>query len=83
MAVRLPPDMLARIDAVAARRAESRASSIRRLLADALSNGADDGVDRAQIRRMLALTPLQRIRHMVDVANGMARFRDRVRRADA
>ena len=83
MAVRLPPDMLASVDADAARHAESRASSIRRLLAEALSNGADDGVDRAQIRRMLALTPLERIRHMVDVANGMARFRDRVRRADA
>ena len=75
--------MLARVDADAALHAESRAGSIRRLLAEALSNAAGDGVDRVQIRRMLALTPLERIRHMVDVANGMARFRDRVRRADA
>jgi hypothetical protein len=44
--------------------------------------GHSDGVDRSQIRRLLALTPLERIRHMVDVANGMARFRDLVGRAE-
>jgi hypothetical protein len=75
--------MLARVDADAARHAESRAGSIRRLLAEALSSAGGDGVDRAQIRRMLALTPPERIRHMVDVVNGMARFRDQVGRADA
>jgi hypothetical protein len=34
-----------------------------------------DGIDRAQIRRMLALTPRERIRHMTEVTNGMVRLR--------
>jgi hypothetical protein len=55
---------------------------VRHLLARALAapptgDEASDGVDRAQIRRMLALTPRERIRHMADVANGMVRLRER------
>ena len=55
---------------------------VRQLLAGALDaprfgGEPPDGVDRAQIRRMLALTPRERIRHMADVANGMARIHAR------
>jgi metal-responsive CopG/Arc/MetJ family transcriptional regulator len=82
VAVRLPPELLARVDAQAAGHAESRASSIRRLLAEALAT-RDDGVDRGQILRMLALSPRERIRHMADITNGMARLHDRTRRATA
>lgn len=83
MAVRVPPELLARVDAQAAVLAESRAGSIRRLLAEALAARDRDGVDRSQIVRMLALSPRERIRHMADVANGMGRLRDRTRRATA
>ena len=51
-------------------------------MGEGLAAGHSDGVDRSQIRRMLALTPLERIRHMIDVANGMAQFRDRIGRAE-
>ena len=55
---------------------------VRQLLARALAvppqgDEAFDGVDRAQIRRMLALTPRERIRRMTDIANGMIRLRER------
>jgi hypothetical protein len=73
--------VLALVDARAAARGESRASSIRELLTEALEAGRDDGVDRAQIRRMRAMTPGDRIRHMAQVANAQARLRGRARRA--
>ena len=84
VSVRLPADLLAHVDARAAVVGESRAAVVRRLLIGALAvdevGGEQlDGVDRAQIRRMLALTPRERIRHMADVANGMIRVRDRLR----
>jgi hypothetical protein len=81
VAVRLPPEPLARVDAQASGHAESRAGSIRRLLVEALAAHEGDGVDRSQILRMLALSPRERIRHMADIANGMARLHDRTRRA--
>jgi metal-responsive CopG/Arc/MetJ family transcriptional regulator len=84
VSVRLPADLLARVDARAAAIGESRASVVRDLLADALGAAPPlDGVDRAQIRRMLALTPRERIRYMADVANGMIRLRERMRAGTA
>lgn len=75
--MRLPADVLARVDEEAAMHDETRAATMRRLLDSALASqaGPDSGVDRAQIRRMLALSPLERIRHAADVANGVARIR--------
>ena len=52
VAVRLPRETLTRVDALAVLRGTSRAGAIRDLLAQALV--ASDGVDRAQLRRMLA-----------------------------
>ena len=87
VSVRLPDDLLARVDARAVERRESRAAVVRELLLDALAgpevSESDDGVDRAQIRRMLALTPRERIRRMADVANGMIRVRERMRAGTA
>jgi metal-responsive CopG/Arc/MetJ family transcriptional regulator len=84
VSVRLPPDLLGRVDARAAAVGESRATVVRQLLTTALAGPPltgeeSDGVDRAQIRRMLALRPRERIRHMADVANGMIRMRERMR----
>ena len=84
VSVRLPADLLARVDARAAAGGGSRAAVVRQLLVAALVGWpreveAPDGIDRAQIQRMLALTPRERIRHMADVANGMIRLRERMR----
>lgn len=77
----MPADILALVDARARARGETRAAAIRRLLAEGLrSEAASDGVDRAQIRRMLALTPRDRIRHMADVVNAIRPFRGAARR---
>lgn len=82
VAVRLPPDVVALVDAQAEAHGESRSEAIRRLLSQALgSDQRPDGVDRAQIRRMLALSPRDRIRHMADVANATSRFRGAARPA--
>lgn len=56
--VRLPPGLLADVDRQAHRAGMSRAAYLRALIAAALP--ADD-VDRAQIRRLLALSPAERV----------------------
>jgi len=80
--VRLPDDLLAQIDRRARTLGRSRASIIRSLLLEALGDSAacDDGVDRAQIRRSLALGPRERIEHMTKVHAQQARLRASARR---
>ena len=75
--VRLPEELLAQIDQRARILGRSRASIIRSLLLEALGDSAvpDDGVDRAQIRRSLALAPRERIEHMTKVHSQQARLR--------
>lgn len=70
--VRVDADLLARIDAEAARWGESRASTIRRLLDGSVQ---DPGVDVAQIRRALELSPAERVRAMVRAERALARIR--------
>jgi hypothetical protein len=79
VAVRLPPDLLRRLDAESARQGRSRAATVRRLLDDALARSEIDGVDRAQLRRQLGLSPVERIRRMAAVANRNAALRARRR----
>jgi hypothetical protein len=52
------------------------------LLLEALgrADAPDDGVDRSQIRRMLALSPRERMRHMNEVAAQQTRLRSAARR---
>ena len=80
--VRLPADVLDEIDRRARLLGRSRASVIRSLLQAALgrTDARDDGVDRAQIQRMLALSPLERLRHMRGVAAQQQRIRGMARR---
>ncbi len=66
VSVRLPDEMLAQLDARAAAAGVTRAEALRTLLRRALTTGPDDGVDRTQITRRLALTPAQRLRLMTD-----------------
>ncbi|MEE8601323.1 ribbon-helix-helix protein, CopG family [Euzebya tangerina] len=56
--VRLPPELLRDVDRLAASAGMTRAAYLRALIAAALP--AED-VDRSQIRRMLRLTPAERI----------------------
>lgn len=83
VAVRLPPDVLHEVDRRACVLGRSRASVIRSLLGEALGTSAppDDGVDRAQIRRALARSPQERIRHMSRMAEQQRRFRAQAGRA--
>jgi hypothetical protein len=73
--VRLPPPVLAFLDRQAAREGSTRARVIRRIVSEAMDASTPDGVDRAQIRRLLAMSPAQRVRHMTDVANALVRIR--------
>jgi Ribbon-helix-helix protein, copG family len=75
--VRLPEELLVEIDRRARILGRPRASIIRSLLLEALGRSAvpDDGVDRAQIRRSLALAPRERIEHMAQVHAQQARLR--------
>jgi metal-responsive CopG/Arc/MetJ family transcriptional regulator len=66
VAVRLPARMLAELDERAAAAGVSRAEAIRALLGRALESGADDGVDRTQIARRLAMSPAERLRTMAE-----------------
>lgn len=79
--VRLPPEVLDDIDRRARLLGRSRASVIRSLLLAALGRTGvrDDGVDRAQIHRMLALSPPERLRHMRGVAAQQHRIRGKAR----
>ena len=79
--VRLPDDLLREVDERARILGRSRASVIRSLLLGALGHEApDDGVDRAQIRRSLALSPRERMSHMAAVQAQQARVRGKARR---
>ncbi|MGH9187357.1 MAG: CopG family transcriptional regulator [Acidimicrobiales bacterium] len=80
--VRLPPDVLDDIDRRARLLGRSRAAVIRSLLLEALGrvDAPDDGVDRAQIRRMLSLSPRERMGHMSEVAAQQKRIRGTARR---
>lgn len=78
--VRLPEDLLREVDQRARSLGRSRASVIRSLLLGALGHEpADDGVDRAQIRRSLALSPRERMAHMTAVQSEHARLRGKAR----
>jgi metal-responsive CopG/Arc/MetJ family transcriptional regulator len=79
IAVRLPQDLLDDIDLRARILGRSRASVIRSILDHALGRTPepDDGVDRAQIRRMLRLSPRERLDHMAHVASQQRRVRGR------
>jgi len=81
--VRVPPDLLEDIDRRARVLGRSRAAVIRSLLLEALGRAelSDDGVDRSQIRRMLAMSPSDRMRHMADVGAQQKRFRGKARLA--
>lgn len=74
--MRVPSDLLERIDDEAERSGASRASTIRRLLVTSL-DGNDSGVDIAQIQRALARTPRERVRSMVATEHVMAQVRGR------
>jgi hypothetical protein len=79
----LAPDVLDEIDRRARVLGRSRAAVIRSLLAEALGRAEtpDDGVDRAQIRRQLALSPAERVRRMSEVATQQRRLRGKARRS--
>ena len=81
MGVRLPTHLLEDIDRRAAVLGRSRASVIRSLLEEALGRSAspDDGIDRAQLHRTLAMTPAQRMHGAVDLAAQQRRFRHAAR----
>jgi len=72
--VRIDDDLLARVDAEATRSGASRASTIRRLIERSVG---DTGVDVAQIRRALALTPADRIRAAAHTERMLAQVRGR------
>jgi hypothetical protein len=74
VSVRFDETLLARVDTLAARTGESRASTIRRLVERSVG---DTGVDVAQIRRALAMTPVDRIREAVRTERALARLRGR------
>jgi metal-responsive CopG/Arc/MetJ family transcriptional regulator len=81
VAIRLPQEVLDDIDRRARILGRSRASVVRSLLDQALGRSPelDDGVDRAQIRRMRRLSPRERIDHMAEVADQQRRARGRAR----
>jgi hypothetical protein len=64
------------VDAEAARSGTSRASTIRRLIE---SSVGQTGVDVAQIRRLLALSPIDRIRQAVRTEQTLAQIRGQAR----
>ena len=75
MVVRLPDELLREVDRVATEQDMSRARAIRGLLADALFIAGNDGIDRAQIQRMLAMTPRERIQQLATVVNAQSPLR--------
>jgi predicted DNA-binding protein len=76
ISVRLSPELLEAVDRLSVETGATRAATIRGLLEAALQQ-SNDGVDRAQIRRMLAMEPRDRIRHMAEVTRGLQRMRRR------
>lgn len=77
VAVRLPAELISRLDAAADAEGETRAATVRRLLEEGV---AESGVDIAQIRRALALTPAARIREVAATANTFESIRNAARR---
>lgn len=74
ISVRVDPALLDRLDAEASRSGQSRASTVRRLLAASVD---ETGVDVAQIRRALALSPAERIRALARTERHLAGIRGR------
>lgn len=73
--MRLPPELLAAVDAHAAQRGITRAATVRALLSEALREEPPSGVDVAQLQRMLRMTPRERVQHTAAAANQLRRFR--------
>lgn len=81
--VRLPDALLSEVDQRARALGRSRASVIRSLLLDALGHESpEDGVDRAQIRRSLALSPRERMARMTAVQAQHAHLRGKARQRE-
>jgi hypothetical protein len=78
--VRLPPETIAEIDHLAERAGSTRAQAIRDLIAHAMATPEYDGVDRAQIQRMIRLSPAERLTHMLEVVNQLAPLRGLAKR---
>lgn len=74
ISLRLDDRLLERVDAEAKRSGKSRAATIRELLGVSAGN---PGVDVAQIRRALALTPAERIRAVARTEAMLAGLRGR------
>lgn len=74
VSVRLPDELLDRVDAEAEQSGASRAATVRRLIEGGLG---DTGVDLAQIRRALALTPAERIRTVARTERALSAIRGR------
>jgi predicted transcriptional regulator len=68
VSIRLDPKVVRRLDRLATARGTTRASVLRDVLTESIP---DYGVDRTQIKRMLRLTPAERVRDMADTANTM------------
>jgi metal-responsive CopG/Arc/MetJ family transcriptional regulator len=66
VSVRLADETLIELDARAAAAGVTRAEAIRLLVVSALATKPDDGVDRTQIARRLALSPAQRLQRMAE-----------------
>ena len=75
--VRLPPGLLRDVDRHAAAAGMSRAAYLRALIAGGLPH---DDVDRPQIRRLLALTPAERVARNEANVRQMAAIRGAARR---
>jgi len=75
--VRLPPGLLKDVDRHADAAGMSRAAYLRALIAAALPH---DDVDRTQIRRLLALTPAERVARNEANVRQMAAIRGAARR---
>lgn len=80
VAVRLPPDVLVLLDRRAERAGITRAQVMRDILRAAVDSSSSDGVDRAQIQRMLRLTPAERVQHMAQVAESLSSIKGIARR---
>lgn len=76
ISVRLSDEMRAEIDARAASAGVTRAEAIRILLAGAL-RAADEGVDRTQIVRRLAMSPAQRVARSAEETRRLLAIRRR------
>jgi hypothetical protein len=71
--------VLDEIDRRAAAAGVPRAEAVRRLLGRALATGVDDGVDRSQIARRLAMTPAERLETMAEEARRLLALGRRAR----